>query len=789
MATEFEVGIQGSDPIATTKDCDSANGEVKNPDRERQNTITETTPASTVNAMLDEQQNRRVIIHVKNVSAMQVGDNNIINSTSTAESQDSAAVGATTSPPQSVNPGVAASSATASLAVGATASPPQSLVNPSEVLVYQIENCEILQFGNHNSIIKKVTPQEDEIVKICSKLDIDPKKADDIFERLSDINVRKQFAKKLAERCNLNCNIKTATKGCILLELEVPTEADRLQLIRMARDGTFQQVFLETFLPEFAAEGRAVSMNLAIGVRNPSKAMVEELQGAVASSNNENVVVVEIPAATNDPLAATKQDPESTEGESSELSEDLAEACQSQLNLENGSKGAKKDDETPLWTAAQVGNLPTIQMLIDKGTDVNMEDEDGQTSVWAASKSGHAATVEMLIAKGADVNKADKKGRTPLWVAAQNDHVSVEEKLITKGADVNIADKEGRAPLWVAAQNGHIPTIETLISKGANVNMADKEGRTPLWVAAQKDSNLLTVETLINQGANVNMADGDGRTSLWVAAQNGCFSTAKLLIRRGANVNKADDHSQTPLWVASQGGHLQIVELLFRKGADVNTMDEDAQTSLWIAAQEGHLPVVEMLLRNGVDVNMADKDGQPPLWIASQEGHHSVVDRLLSKGAEVNVADIDHQTPLSVAAQWDHISVVEMLLGKGADVNMADKDGRTPLWIAALKGHLPTIKMLLSKGADVNKADKYGKTPLWIALQFEQYHTVEVLLSNGAVEVADNDGGTQSTILLLSIRNRYMRRKGDDDNRASKRGAGPTDVAESMSQSLPVGVN
>ncbi|XP_078663364.1 uncharacterized protein LOC144906692 [Branchiostoma floridae x Branchiostoma belcheri] len=242
------------------------------------------------------EQPEQVIIHenvkVKDSFAVQLGHNNVLGSAQTPESEGSALVGAT------------------SAAVSQT----QLVIRqPGTVLVYSrkdIDGCENVQIGDNN-IMGKLMPQEDAFVRACFELDIDPANADNIFERLSDDHARQQFATLVAERYRVTCNIRSATKGCILLELEVPTEADRLQLLHMARDGTFQQVLLETFLPELAAEGRAVNMNLAIGVRNPSQDMVDEIQGAVASSDHEDVVVVEIPME---------------KGASKQTDEDLAEA-------------------------------------------------------------------------------------------------------------------------------------------------------------------------------------------------------------------------------------------------------------------------------------------------------------------------------------------------------------------------------------------------------------------------------------------------------------------------------
>ncbi|XP_066265862.1 tripartite motif-containing protein 3-like [Branchiostoma lanceolatum] len=323
-------------------------------------------------AMMLEKQPNTVIIHedikVENASAVQVGNDNVISSVS---SQDPAVLGATTSLPPSANP------------------------RPGQVLVYRnikIEKCKFVQVGNNNRMViaGKVTPQDDDAtVKVCCELDIDPKTSDDIREKISrDLeDLLEQFAKKM-ETYQVTCKIKTATRGCILLELEVPTEEDRLQLLRMARDGTFQQVLLETFLPEFAAEGRAVNMNLAIGVRNPSQDMVEELQGATASSDYEDVVVVEIPAVT-DPLLPPKHPrPHSTE----------VRALKQTDETENTDEGPIKDvvdDELPDNQAVLAGKAPFK----------HLSDSDSEDSEDSTSQDGATASVEeaMLVEQTAAI--------------------------------------------------------------------------------------------------------------------------------------------------------------------------------------------------------------------------------------------------------------------------------------------------------------------------------------------------------------------------------------------------
>ncbi|KAI8489053.1 hypothetical protein Bbelb_332770 [Branchiostoma belcheri] len=207
-------------------------------------------------------------------------------------------------------------------------------------------NSKYVQIGDNNRmVIGKVTPQEDAFVKACCELGIDPRTADDIREKLSRADVLEQFAKKMAETYSVTCSIRSATKGCILLELEVPTEADRLQLLRMARDGTFQ-------------EGRAVNMNLAIGIRNPSQEMLDELQEAVASNTGPKDVLEEEPPDNQEvsvSKAAFKHLSDSEEDSEDSTSQDGATASvEEAVQLEEAAANVPREEFDDQFLTCQI---------------------------------------------------------------------------------------------------------------------------------------------------------------------------------------------------------------------------------------------------------------------------------------------------------------------------------------------------------------------------------------------------------------------------------------------------
>jgi ankyrin repeat protein len=57
--------------------------------------------------------------------------------------------------------------------------------------------------------------------------------------------------------------------------------------------------------------------------------------------------------------------------------------------------------------ACQNGHINIIKLLINKGIDINIKNNDGLAGLYSACKNGHIDIVKLLIDKGADINKMD----------------------------------------------------------------------------------------------------------------------------------------------------------------------------------------------------------------------------------------------------------------------------------------------------------------------------------------------------------------------------------------------
>jgi hypothetical protein len=87
-----------------------------------------------------------------------------------------------------------------------------------------------------------------------------------------------------------------------------------------------------------------------------------------------------------------------------------------------------------LWQAAETGDAPKLQMLLDKQADVDARDESGRTALLLAALHGQAHAVDVLLAHGADPNAADANGDTPLKVAIEAHQQAIAAALQRAGA-------------------------------------------------------------------------------------------------------------------------------------------------------------------------------------------------------------------------------------------------------------------------------------------------------------------------------------------------------------------
>lgn len=233
--------------------------------------------------------------------------------------------------------------------------------------------------------------------------------------------------------------------------------------------------------------------------------------------------------------------------------------------------GICKHRKTALHFACENGSDKLVDLLISKGADVNVPDEDNISPLYIASSKGHSNIVRTLLNNGADVTisriartrEHKNQNESPLHGAVFNCHEDVVEILCEAGANTNRLNSRGQSPLVVACSLRHTGIIKTLLIYGASVNLTDSEGQTPfLYTLGERTlpklyrqetikklespkkrfhdnnediSDLKLLQLLINEGANINIMDKFGLTAFDYCIRQGNVSGAAVLVKNGAH--------------------------------------------------------------------------------------------------------------------------------------------------------------------------------------------------------------------------------------------------------------
>ena len=135
---------------------------------------------------------------------------------------------------------------------------------------------------------------------------------------------------------------------------------------------------------------------------------------------------------------------------------------------------------TPCHIASENGHLDIVQLLVERGTDVNVLTGDHYTTLALASGSGAVEVSHFLIDRGADVNSRIRHGWTPCHMASITGELNIIRLLIKHGTDVDARTEDDFTPLVLASAQGMVEVSRFLI------NSKNSNGSTLLHTAAGK---------------------------------------------------------------------------------------------------------------------------------------------------------------------------------------------------------------------------------------------------------------------------------------------------------------
>lgn len=409
--------------------------------------------------------------------------------------------------------------------------------------------------------------------------------------------------------------------------------------------------------------------------------------------------------------------------------------------LDHGCEASFVNDygNTPLLYAATKGHEAVIDVLLDRGADINTQagrygivGGRYDNALQAASLGGHTAVVQLLLRRGADINLQGGQYGNAIQAAALGGHKAVLELLFTKGAEIktNEVGEYGNA-LQAAAVRGHLAVVQLLIEIGLHVNTQGGKYGSAIQAAAS-GGHKAVLHCLLARGAEINMQGGMYGNALQAAACKAQEGVVNVLVDRGAKIKTHGGPYGNALQAAAFGGNEAILQLLLTRGAEISVQGGEYGNALQAAAFAGNKKILSILIEEGAEINAQGGKWGNALQAAAYRGHKTIVGLLLEKGAKINAQGGIYGNALQAAASRGHTSIVEILLERGADINAQGGEYGNALQATAFQGHTTIVRILIKKGAQINiQGGLYGNA-LQAAASHGNTTIIQLLLEKGA---------------------------------------------------------
>ncbi|XP_040210340.1 transient receptor potential cation channel subfamily A member 1 isoform X1 [Rana temporaria] len=273
------------------------------------------------------------------------------------------------------------------------------------------------------------------------------------------------------------------------------------------------------------------------------------------------------------------------------------------------------NNETPLHKSCLFDHADLADYLISMGANIDSIDNDFRTPLLLATSCSAWKTVNLLLEKGANVQLADNYGRNFLHlIVLQPGGLKNITAEVLKREDIKLLvrdeDVDGCTPLHYACRHGVPNSVNNLMGLNGSLYSKSKDKRSALHFAAcyGRYNTCDRLLRFVHDARLLNEADEKGMTPLHLAAENGHDRIIFLLLKRGA-LMLSDYRGWAALHYAAHGGYTRTIKtILDTSHSLIDKPDKEKNTALHLAAKEGHAKAVALLLESGAAITLNTND-------------------------------------------------------------------------------------------------------------------------------------------------------------------------------------
>uniref|UniRef100_A0A3P8SNV7 Adenosine 3'-phospho 5'-phosphosulfate transporter 1 n=1 Tax=Amphiprion percula TaxID=161767 RepID=A0A3P8SNV7_AMPPE len=182
--------------------------------------------------------------------------------------------------------------------------------------------------------------------------------------------------------------------------------------------------------------------------------------------------------------------------------------------------------QSPLHLATYLNLTDMVKGLVEKGANLELQDQDGNTALHVACQHGQTEcatemTRDISSSRLVPVFETQNwRGLACLHLAALNKQHQIMKLLMKKGANLNIQEgTSGKTALHLAVELHDMTSVKLLLGRGANVDAAMFNGCTPLHLAVGRQDTAIA-NLLFQSGADTMLRNMEDETALDLADGN-----------------------------------------------------------------------------------------------------------------------------------------------------------------------------------------------------------------------------------------------------------------------------
>lgn len=264
-------------------------------------------------------------------------------------------------------------------------------------------------------------------------------------------------------------------------------------------------------------------------------------------------------------------------------------AAQIILPAETARKAAA---DRALEATVNAGDDTAVHAALTAGAWIDLIFTDGETPLTRAVKNHCRTTVQLLLERGANINRFNRDGSPALVIAAEANDVEMSRLLLNYGALPNFCGNGHFSPLhWAARRSAELTRL--LLEYGGNPNEmvtlgldGNPEGVCPLFAAAEAGRADI-IEVLLDHGASIN---------------------ARSLRPSVSSKDSPFQINKTPAMVAAEANHKSALEVLIARGADLQAVSRKGYNALDFAILSKATECIPLLKARGLQSTVRPTD-------------------------------------------------------------------------------------------------------------------------------------------------------------------------------------